>query len=153
MKNQLSSLISSLFHEEDDFFLIEWVWVNDKKFRITVDGENSLEINTIYDLSKKMRDLLEENELDLSLEISSPDASKPLSDKRQYPKHIGRELLITNKLEKEITGTLKEVNKEFIVLERSERVSKEIGKGKRMVVVTQEVPFEQIEVVKVIIKF
>lgn len=153
MENQISTLIQSLFTEEEDFFLLEWVWVGDKKIRIIVDGIKGLEINTIFSLSKKMRNLLEENELDVSLEISSPDASKPLIDKRQYPKHIGRELLVRSKEEKETKGTLVEVKEDSILLERSERVPKEIGKGKRTVVVSEEIIFEEIAEAKVKIKF
>ncbi|PIX12830.1 MAG: ribosome assembly cofactor RimP, partial [Flavobacteriaceae bacterium CG_4_8_14_3_um_filter_31_8] len=90
---------------------------------------------------------------DFSLEVSTPDISKPIKLKRQYLKNVDRILNVTTTADEEIEGTLKDVTDENIVLVWSARVPKLEGKGKMTVEKTANILYKDIKEAKVKIVF
>ena len=77
---------------------------------------------------------------DFSLEVSSPGLDEPLKLLRQYKKNIGRDVeVVTND----------DIKKEGKLIE----VEYTAGKGKKAVVVKDEIPFESIKQTKIQVKF
>jgi ribosome maturation factor RimP len=105
---------------EEGYFLVEAEQKpGSKKISVFIDGDTGVNIETCRLISKVLSEQLDE--LDYGdgayyLEVSSPGVDRPLVLQRQYPKHVGRELQVKLTGNNEITGKLKEVTTEGIVL-------------------------------------
>lgn len=119
------------------------------KMQFYLDGIDGVPIGICAKISRRVSAQLDEMELEdmrFQYEISSPGVDNPLVDKRQYPKHIGRELEVTLKDTNTITGVLKEVNDQDIHLEVT------IDKKKKITEI-KKIEFEEIESSTVQISF
>src|SRR5688572_1146084 len=62
-------------------------------FRYYVDSAQALTMQTLTDLTKAVSKRIDETDMGdsaFTFEISSPGADKPLTDIRQFGKHVGR---------------------------------------------------------------
>ena len=85
--------------------------------------------------------------------VSSPGLDKPFKVQQQYIKNIGKDVTVIFKEHGSITGTLKEVDDNKILVETSSKERLE-GKKKKVLVVKQnEIPFSQIKETRVVISF
>lgn len=106
--------------------------------RFFIDGKEGAGIQTCAKLSRKISRMLDEEYLDdtpIRYEISSPGVDQPLIDKRQYYQHIGRDLEVNLKDEKQIEGELLSVTEDDI------SISTFISKHKKE---TQTIGFDEI---------
>ena len=109
-----------------DFFLvdIEVKGSNQPTIWIYVDGEDrSINMDECAEVSNELGFLLDAHDVFAGryrLNVSSPGLSRPLTDRRQYPKNRGRTARIKFKEHNEyhkVEGTLLEVEGEELVLE------------------------------------
>ena len=101
---------------------------NNQKLQVFIDGDQLVDIDECSRISRKLSGILEEQDLidgRYTIEVSSPGVSKSLKLIRQYPKHIGREFEIVKKDKSKLTGELKDVVEEDIIL------SIPVGKSKK----------------------
>jgi ribosome maturation factor RimP len=84
---------------------------------------------------------------DFSLEVSSPGIDEPLILNRQYVNNMGRKVEVTFLDETIKEGILKTVTEKDILIEWTE------GKGKKAVVQTLLIPFDQIKTTIVQVQF
>jgi ribosome maturation factor RimP len=110
-------------------------------------------MKTLSDFTRHISEKIDEEDSDLSedaftFEISSPGAERPLTNRKQYTKHVGRsfEFQLAEKL---LSGKLLEI-KEGDVFVITETVKE---KGKKAIEVTHEVPFSLIQSATIIISF
>ena len=136
---------------EEDIFLIEIKVKPINNIKIYLDADEGLGIERCIKINRGLYKIMEEMgffpEGDFSLEVSSPGIGEPLKQHRQYIKNIEREVEVVLADENKITGKLLEVTTENIIVETSE------GKGKKMVMKNEEIPFSNIKQTKVLIKF
>lgn len=131
-------------------FLVDVVVSKHKPMKITVivDGDQGITIDDCAAVSRALNDstetLIDEQ---YSLEVSTPGLDHPLKMKRQYVKNKGRGLKAVLKNKSIVTGVLKEVVEEKIVVET------ESGKGKKVELKTVEIPFSEIEKAFVTVSF
>ncbi|MBS1505023.1 MAG: ribosome maturation factor RimP [Bacteroidetes bacterium] len=131
-------------------FLVDVVVSKHKPMKITVivDGDQGITIDDCAAVSRALNDstetLIDEQ---YSLEVSTPGLDHPLKMKRQYVKNKGRGLKAVLKNKSIVTGVLKEVVEEKIVVET------ESGKGKKIELKTVEIPFSEIEKAFVTVSF
>jgi ribosome maturation factor RimP len=71
---------------------------------------------------------------------------------RQYPQHKGRTLKVKSE-GAEVKGKLIEVTDKAITLEWSERVPKEVGKGKQTVVRKETIAYNIIDQAQIVLTF
>ena len=118
--------LASPLAEEKDLFLVDAevktgggteVW-------IYLDGENrSVNIDECAEISRELGFLIDAHELlgnTYRLNVSSPGLSRPLTDKRQYPKNVERTFKLRYRDEEEVQkmkGKLVDANDEAITLE------------------------------------
>lgn len=152
-KEKVKNLVNEALHENSELFLIDLSFLPDNKIYIEVDGDKGVSLKECIRISRAVEHNLDREEEDFSLEVTSPDVAKPLRVQRQYVKNIGRILQIRTSDNRNHEGTLKEVNKEFIVLEWKSREPKPVGKGKVTVIKTNEISFADIIEAKVKIIF
>ena len=119
-----------------------------------MDGDNGIGINDCVAISRHIEGSLDREKEDFSLEVSSPDATKPIKMARQYKKHIGRDFEIVLNDASKIAGTLKSVdNTGSIVIETVSRENKPIGKGKINVTKEHLIQLNNIKESKIKLKF
>lgn len=155
LEARLRELLELKFQEEEfqDLFVVEMKLSENKVF-IYLDSDTKLSLEHCRRISRHLEHHIEENawlpEAYL-LEVSSPGLDRPLRLKRQYQKNKGRTISIALISDhRNVKGTLSEVHEDYVVVEYEEKQRIEGKKKKKLVVVRQEVPFEDIE--KAVIK-
>lgn len=147
-KESVRLLVEAALEENPSLFLIDLQLLPDSKILVEVDGDAGIALNECIRISRAVEGNLDREEEDFSLEVSSPDISKPLQVLRQYQKNIGRTLQVKT-LETTLEGTLVAVLEESIELEWKAREPKPIGKGKRTVEKKERIAFDAIVEAKV----
>lgn len=150
--SKVKSLLEQGLKEHPELFLIDFSVSPDFKISVIIDGDNGVSLNDCIEISRSIEHNLDREEQDFSLEVASAGATEPLKFPRQYRKNIGRKLAVTTE-EEQIEGTLLSADEEGIVLEWKTREFKKIGKGKKTVVKTKEVPYISIKKAVVVISF
>ena len=117
-----------------------------------IDGDNGVKVEDCMYVSRAIEHELDREEQDFSLEVSSPDISKPFVKKRQYKKNINR-ILKVKTIDDNFEGTLTTANDDYIILEWKAREPKPIGKGKVTVTKTVNIDYKEIKEAKVKIVF
>ena len=122
-----------------------------KLFQFFMDSEDALSMKSITDFTRHISEKIDESDLGdeaFTFEISSPGAERPLTNRKQYGKHIGRSFdFVTS--EGPLSGKLVEINEKNVFL--IEQTIKE--KGKKSLTQILEVPFENIQSATIIISF
>lgn len=152
-KQKVQKLVNEALAENSELFLIHLDFLADNKIYIEIDGDKGVSLNECIRISRAVEHNLDRDIEDFSLEVTSPDISKPLQVVRQYKKNIGRTLKVKTEDTKEIEGTLKQASEKSITLEWKAREPKPIGKGKITVTHRIEIPFNEILEAKVKIIF
>jgi hypothetical protein len=77
------------------------------------------------DYKEFLEGLLDENKWlgeTYTLEVSSPGVSRPLVLPRQFKKHLGRKLVLTLEDNSQVTGIMKEVDEEGVLIVWEEKI-------------------------------
>jgi len=146
-------LVEEALAENESLFLLSILVSASNKISIVVDGDHGVPLSECVRISRNVEHNLDRETEDFSLEVSTPDISKPIKLKRQYLKNVDRILNVTTTADEEIEGTLKDVTDENIVLVWSARVPKIEGKGKMTVEKTANILYKDIKEAKVKIVF
>lgn len=97
----LVETIKSIVEEElegSQYFLVDVVGGDrSRKIRVLIDGEKGVTVDQCSKISRSISKVVDEESFEADpfiLEVSSPGADEPLTDNRQYKKHVGRTLEI-----------------------------------------------------------
>jgi len=131
-----------------DKYLIDISVKPGNKITLVIDSDTSVMIDDCSRLSKAVEASLNRDLEDFELNVTSYGADKPLINKRQFTKNIGRQLVITTKDEKKIKGKLVTAGENFVTLEA-------IANTKQKEKTTQaiEIEYNNIEQAKIILAF
>jgi ribosome maturation factor RimP len=151
-QKKVKDLVEEALALNETLFLIELIISENNKIQITVDGDNGVSLSECIRISRSVEHNLDREEEDFSLEVTTPDISHPLKEKRQYKKNINR-ILKVKTAEEELEGTLVEADEDKIVLNWKAREAKPIGKGKVTVEKTATIVYKEIKEAKVKIVF
>ena len=150
---KITNLVNKAIAENPELFLIDLKVLPGNKIYVEVDGDKGVSLKECIRISREVEHSLDRDVEDFSLEVTSPDVSKPLQNKRQYLKNLERKLLVKTSDGEEFEGCLTKVEEEHIVLTWKAREPKPIGKGKITVEKKAIVPFNNIIESKVKIIF
>lgn len=120
------------------------------KVLVLLDGDQGINIDTCAEISRQLSKALDERNLigdNYLLEVSTPGVDQPLKLKRQYHKHVGRNLKIKLQDGTQVEGKLTEVKEEEIILQQ------ETGSGKKKEVKPMNVPFAAVDKTFVLVSF
>ena len=148
----VKDLVEEALLENERLFLIDLKFSQSNKITVVVDGDDGVPLKECVRISRHVEHNLDRDAEDFSLEVTSPGATEPLVNSRQYRKHIGRTLKVTTNEEK-FEGELIELSDENIVLQWKAREPKPIGKGKTTVVKQATINYKDIKEAKVKIIF
>lgn len=152
-EEQVESLVNEGLETREDLFLISLKISVDSQIQVVIDGDHGIQIDDCLQVSRYVESRLDREAHDFSLQVMSAGLSEPLKLTRQYHKNLGRGLDIFFKNETKLTGTLKEVDENQIVLTVKYRRKKLIGKGKENVTEDKKIPFSDIKKALVVLKF
>ncbi len=144
--------INEALSENESLFLVDLKIDANNKIDVILDGDSGISLKECIRVNRFIENNLDREIEDYSLEVSSPDISRPLTIKRQYNKNIGKIIKVktqTNKFE----GKLTKIDQDSITLTWKAREPKPIGKGKITVEKTAIIPFKEITETKVKILF
>ena len=119
------NLLLEMLHDamSDQELFVVGLTVSDSvlpKVTVILDGPSGLGINECAVISRRLGRRIDEHygeESAYSLEVTSPGADQPLTDPRQYPRHIGRSLALKLADGTEKTGTLTAATAEGVEIE------------------------------------
>jgi len=151
-QQKVRDLVDEALALNETLFLIDLSISVNNKIQVLVDGDQGVPLSECIRISRNVEHNLDREEEDFSLEVSTPDISHPLKEKRQYIKNINRILKVTTAEEK-FEGTLVEADQDNIVLQWKTREPKPIGKGKVTVQNTATLAYKDIKEAKVKIVF
>ncbi len=153
MKREVvQKLVEEAIADNSRLFLIDLSFLDDNKIIVIVDGDDGVSVKECVRISRHVEHNLDREIEDFSLEVTTPGATTPFTNIRQYKKNVGRVLEVTTDSEN-IEGTLIGVTDEDITLEWKAREPKPIGKGKVTVVKNATLKYSTIKEAKVKIIF
>ena len=148
---QITDLVEKIIADSEDVFLVSVKIKPVNNFKIFVDADNGINIDSCVKINRAMYKVIEEEawfpDGNFSLEVSSPGVDEPLLLPRQFKKNIGRTVAVTLLDETKLEGKLTEANSGGILIEYLE------GKNKKAVVISKVLALEEIKQVIVQISF
>lgn len=139
--------------EEQDAFLIDFQISASNLIQVTVDTLSGISLEGITAISRAIEHNLDREEEDFELQVSSPGVGSPLKVPQQFEQNLGRDLKVKTAEGEKHKGTLAAFDGKSIVLEWTERVPKEVGKGKVTVKKDLRINLADIKEAKVQVRF
>lgn len=136
-----------------DMFIVEVNVRPGNVIDVTIDGDTGVNIEACMEVHRHILHEMDREVEDYSLEVASPDLTKPLAVFRQYVKNIGRDVSVKKLDKSKLTGTLLKANESGIVLHTSAKEEVAGKKGKKLVEREVEIPFSEIAETKIEISF
>jgi ribosome maturation factor RimP len=147
----IEKLVDNMLSSEPEYFRVNLKIKPTNNVKVFIDGDNGISIEKCVQFNRKLYKMIEDSGIyspgEFSLEVSSPGVNEPLQLHRQYAKNIGRfiEVIFDDGAKKE--GKLVQVAESDIIMEE---VS---GKGNKAVSQQIVIPFDNIKITTVQIKF
>ncbi len=111
--------LENLLEEYPDIFLIDFDIRSNDSIKIIIDGDNGIKVQDCIRISKALRNKIEEENKNFSIEVTSPGIGENLKISRQYKNNIGRDLELKLDDGTFIDGKLKKANDKKIEMEIS----------------------------------
>jgi ribosome maturation factor RimP len=147
----IEGLVEQILEGNEDVFLVSVRIKPTNNIRVYLDADTGLSIEKCIPINRALYKAIEEKgwypDGNFSLEVSSPGVDEPLKMMRQYKKNIGRKVQVVKKDDTKQEGKLVNVTDESVTVEYTE------GKNKKAVVVSKDIPFEEIKQTTVVIAF
>lgn len=147
----IEDFVNAQLKGSEDVFLVEVKVIPGNNIKVFLDADNGITIDKCIKVNRALYNQIEGSDIfpngDFSLEVSSPGIDEPLKLHRQYKKNIGRTVEVTlddgTKKEGKLTG----VNDDEIIIEEKS------GQGKKTVIKTTNILFNQVKHTKVLVTF
>jgi ribosome maturation factor RimP len=151
-QNRVKELVDEAIAENASLFLLDLNFGPENSIKVVVDGDSGVPLSECIRISRNVEHNLDREAEDFSLEVTTPGATEPIIDLRQYKKNVGR-ILMVKTAEGNFEGKLVEVNEKEISLNWKAREPKPVGNGKITVEKQQTIPLSEIKQAKVKIIF
>ena len=139
---------------DTDHFLVELDFVPNSKIEIYVDSFDYFTIEDCMELSRAMKKKFGERLDAYDIVVSSAGMDRPFKTMKQYHKNIEKEVKVLLTDGKSVSGLLKQVGEDMIILEEAPKAPKKGMKiSKNAVAKLHEVAYSQIKETKSIIIF
>lgn len=138
------------FLNNRNLFIIDIHISPKNEIEVIIDGDNYVSINDCTEVSRYIESFLNRDIEDFSLTVSSPDATQPLKTIRQYPKHVGKDILIHTTDNKETKGKIISVsNEELTILTKN----KDPNNKKKTIEQEIKIPFSIIRKAQILLPY
>lgn len=145
----MTGIVEEIISEDSTLFVVKVILKGNsgsQRLIVLLDGDQGINIDRCSKVSRALSAILEEQDLiddKYHLEVSSAGLDFPLQSVRQYKKNVGRSLKVDLLDGSNVSGELKDVNDDLIVLE--EKQKKETK--------SHEINFSEIEKSMVLVSF
>jgi ribosome maturation factor RimP len=136
-----------------DMFIVDVTVRPGNVIDVTLDSDAGVTIEACTGVHRHLLHEMDREVEDYSLEVSSPDLTKPLMVLRQYIKNIGRDLAVKKADKSKIEGRLLAANEQEITLLTEQKEEVPGKKGKKLVEREITIPFTEMTEAKVMIRF
>ncbi len=151
-EQKIRELIEQSVARNPDLFILDLNIGPERNVSLIIDGYRPVPLSECVRISREVESAMEAEDEDFALTVGTFDVSQWFTDRRQFPKNIGRQLQVQTS-GGTYEGRLVETNDTAIVLEQKVREPKPVGKGKHTVIKRLEIPYEQISKAKVKLQF
>lgn len=127
-------------------FIVELSVSSNNRIVVEIDGMSGVTIDDCVAVSRQIESNLDREQEDFELQVSSAGIDKPLRDRRQFEKNIGREVKIILQDSAELKGELLEVGESL-------KVKLPASKKKKLPEREEVVAWENIRETKILISF
>ena len=151
-KQELTQAINE-YIDGTSLFLVEVKVSPANEIVVTIDSEDSIDIDTCVSLSRHIESKFDREQEDYELEVGSAGLSSPFVVLRQYQKYIGKEVEVLTKDGKKLKGIMKDATEENFTITISKKEKPE--GAKRPVLVEEDLQFayDSVKYTKYIINF
>jgi len=136
---------------EQDFFIVDVLIQSNNDIKIYIDNKQGISIRTCVLVSRHVEGILLSEDLDFSLEVSSPGLNLPLRVPQQFEKTLGKIVEVVDIEGNKVEGTLLKYDSEGIILEQEKIIKKEGKKKKETVVEEVAFLFNKIKSTKILV--
>ncbi|MDR2652879.1 MAG: ribosome assembly cofactor RimP [Prevotellaceae bacterium] len=139
---------------DSDKFIVDINISADNKINIVVDSDSGgININDCASISRTVEEVLNKNDEDFELEVTSAGLSNPLKMLRQYQKNINKDIDIVLKNGKKLTAKLVRATADSIDVEYEEKMIIENKKRKQLITKHETIMLDDVKSVKVVVLF
>lgn len=131
---------------DTSMFIVDLTVSSSNKIKVELDSIHGVSIDDCVGVSRHVEHQLDRDETDFELQVSSAGADKPLRDRRQYTKNVGREVKVRTLNGDEFKGRLISAIEEI-------KLELPANKKKKLPVREALVAWDEIAETKVIISF
>jgi ribosome maturation factor RimP len=151
-EDKIRSLVEAKVAEGSNFIVNVAVKPGNNIF-ILIDNDNGLPIKDCVEMSRYVESALDREIEDFELHVSSPGLDRPLKTVRQYQKYIGKEVSVTTRDNKKLSGKLISAGDKGIELETKTKEAVAGKKGKQLIINNINLTYNQIKETKIVISF
>ena len=139
--------------EGTDMFIVDVNVRPGNVIDVTLDSDSGITIEACTEVHRHLLHEMDREVEDYSLEVSSPDLSKPLKVTRQYMKNVGRDLAVKKHDKSKIEGELLAATESGITLKTAQKEEVPGKKGKKLVEREINLEYADIAEAKIMIRF
>lgn len=132
--------------EANDAYLVDLEMKDGNNIAVFVDADGGIKISQLKQINRELEGLLDREQEDFALTVSSPGLDRPLKVHRQYVNNVGRWLQVKSTTGNKVTGKLIAVDDQKITLEIPAKKKKEQP-------AVQDIAFVDIDETKIEVRF
>ncbi len=148
--------VENLIHDKilgTDMFIVDVTVRPGNVIDVTLDSDSGITIEACTEVHRHLLHEMDREVEDYSLEVSSPDLTKPLKVTRQYLKNIGRDLAVKKIDKTKLEGELIAATETGITLKTAQKEEVPGKKGKKLVEREVNLDYAEIGEAKIMIRF
>ncbi|MBO7141918.1 MAG: ribosome assembly cofactor RimP [Bacteroidales bacterium] len=134
-----------------EYFFVSVKVSGDNHIEILADTDKGITIDQCGEISSKLEELLDRDQEDFELEVSSPGLTVPLRVPRQYAKNIGNDVDIVLIDGQKLEGTLTAADSDGVTIKQT--ITEKVNGKRKKSVVDNTIRFDNIKTTKLKIKF
>ena len=152
-KEQITALVSSKIADQPELFVVDINVRPGNVVEVILDGDAGVTIETCTEIHRHILREIDREVVDYSLEVSSPDLTKPLKVARQYIKNIGRDIVIRKLDKSKHVGTMIAADDAGCTIEFEIKEEVPGKKAKQKRIVQENIPYSEMHDAKIAIRF
>lgn len=150
--SEITGFVEKFIQKWPEVFVLETTISATHKVTVLLDADNGMNIERCAEVNRVLYKFVEDQQFfenqNFSMEVSSPGIDRPLTERRQFRKNIGRNIDVQKDDGTRLKGRLTGVTEEEISLEKEEKKKKKQSEPE---IIT--IPFKEIRQVKVLVTF
>ena len=136
-----------------DSYLVDVIINPGNVILIEIDNDTGVSVDDCANVNRFVESILNRDEEDFELTVSSVGLTSPFKTLRQYQKNIGNEVEVLSKKGQKLYGVLKSASEEEFVLTISKKVRPKGAKRRKEVSEDLHFGYEEVKYTKYLIRF